>query len=148
MRCRVNLSWKVHHLKGFSYFCDLYQIFPGFLDVGSLLARHKKQVMSVPHTTTSTIESAVIALFLFVALTIDGHINHPSTHPLTIHLPSIEPSIYNQSTKRWTIDQPSIYHQSSHRPTIDQPSIDHRSIGSIIARPSIDPSTDHQSTHQ
>ena len=66
MCCQCQPILESASFKGFSNFCDLYQIFAGFLDLGSLLARHKKHVMPVPRTTT-TIESAVIAFFLFVA---------------------------------------------------------------------------------
>ncbi len=47
-------------------FCNLYQIFAGVLDLGSILALHKKEFMPVPRTTTA-IESAVITFFLLVA---------------------------------------------------------------------------------
>jgi hypothetical protein len=51
---------------GVSNSFDLYQIFAGFLDLGSILPLHKKQFMLVPRTTT-IIESAVITFFLLVA---------------------------------------------------------------------------------
>jgi hypothetical protein len=145
MPCRVNLSWKVHHLRASQNLRSL-SIFAGFLNVGSLLARHKKQVMPVPRTTI-TIESAVIAFFLFVASTIDRPIDRPSIdHQSTIDRRVDRPSIYHQSTNRSTINRP--INRPSIDPSIDHrrstPSIDHRSTHrSTIDRPSINPSIDY-----
>ena len=66
MCCRCQPILESVSFKGFSNFCDLYRISAGFLNLGTPLARHKKQFMPVARTTT-TIASAVIAFFLFVA---------------------------------------------------------------------------------